>query len=1336
MASSATINPRVPTTPFVVDSALVSQLEDDLTIQRAVLASLEDVPQSPDLIQQISSTKSAIVSIQHRLAEARRGQPAVPASAAPATMDLSRSHGSDPFRALNHNTRTSTPSGMSSLSGSSPAIGHATGSAIPSLRKRSFGSSHLEVGNLGGSENKSRRTTPSPGDTGHSTPSSNFMDSDQDFGDVDIIDLTEDNDEWRVTIKRQREEEERLNRIKEERDRDEAVARRLAESPSHASSGLSQHSTPSRSNAFDRILGRSSQQSSLLGQGNAFTNRLDSGLTRSAIEDEPIAVLASSLSSDYFQGMTNVKHEPISQGRNWVPGAFVDDDDDDDDRVAKSSVLVNRPRPLTSLSHHGIPPNLALPPPPGAFGSSDTQRYATGLPPIEFVRQNAMVKHEPVYPPLGSSSQYGSNRNLQLPGSQFFNPYGSTVKNEHQNPYGSAVKNEHQNPYGSAVKNEHQNPYGSAVTKEYQNPLASAGYYGDGSSTRPYAAFDMYNPSLSNTISQVNNYDFNALTDGFGNPLDSRLVNFLDDYVNDPRKTEDEIHQLLSNIRPDMDIPEEERGETPEALKYPLYPHQQLAIKWMSEMEEGSNKGGILADDMGLGKTISTLALMVSRPSFDNIKTNLIIGPVALIKQWEQEIKKKLKGSHKLSVFLLHQKKEVPFSTLKGYDVVLTTFGSIASEWKKFNKHIEQRQSLAGYQTLMDEELHKKCPLLHPKSKFYRVILDEAQCIKNKDTQSSRGVSQIASTYRWCLTGTPMMNGVTELYPLIRFLRIKPYCDLKLFTNAFKSLVPRAKATDLQRSNAMKQLRIVLKAIMLRRMKNSKIDGKPILSLPDKTEHEDNVVFSNDEQSFYQDLEQRSQVIFNKYLRSGTVGKNYSNILVLLLRLRQACCHPHLMDFECVGANDVSVDDMVALAKSLERPVVERIKAIEAFECPICYDAVQDPTLLFPCGHDTCSECFASLTDNTAQNNIRSGNENGAAKCPVCRGPAEPSKIINYSVFQKVYMPEKVQSLEGTYEQVEELGDDDDDDDDDDDSLTDTGSNTGSEADNDDDDDDDTESLGSLKDFIVGGDEEDDDAQLDAELAAYVEKKKQKRAMKTKKAKPAKKPVKKSNKNVFSAKSKGKAAEVKPHMLKHLRIEAGKNQDARRRYMHYLRDNWEDSAKVTEVIELLRHIQESDEKTIIFSQWTSLLDLIECQIRYKLGIKYCRYTGGMTRGRRDEAVTDFTENPRNRVMLVSLRAGNAGLNLTVASRVIICDPFWNPYVEMQAIDRAHRIGQQREVQVHRILVKETVEDRIIKLQVEKRNLVDAALDEGESKNVGRLSERELAYLFGVNPSRR
>ncbi len=120
---------------------------------------------------------------------------------------------------------------------------------------------------------------------------------------------------------------------------------------------------------------------------------------------------------------------------------------------------------------------------------------------------------------------------------------------------------------------------------------------------------------LFDVIQRTSQYDYTNGLDAAGNPLPERLARYVDDFVNDPRKNAEEIKDLLSNIRPDMDIPQEAREGTPDALRYPLYPHQQLALKWMKDMEEGSNKGGILADDMGLGKTISTLALIASRPS-------------------------------------------------------------------------------------------------------------------------------------------------------------------------------------------------------------------------------------------------------------------------------------------------------------------------------------------------------------------------------------------------------------------------------------------------------------------------------------------------------------------------------------------------------------------------------------------------------------------------------------------------------------------------------------------------------------------------------------------------
>ena len=119
----------------------------------------------------------------------------------------------------------------------------------------------------------------------------------------------------------------------------------------------------------------------------------------------------------------------------------------------------------------------------------------------------------------------------------------------------------------------------------------------------------------------------------------------------------------------------------------------------------------------------------------------------------------------------------------------------------------------------------------------------------------------------------------------------------------------------------------------------------------------------------------------------------------------------------------------------------------------------------------------------------------------------------------------------------------------------------------------------------------------------------------------------------------------------------------------------------------------------------------------------------MSSVQRNHAVIEFADNPDVRILLVSLKAGNSGLNLTAASQVILFDPFWNPYIEEQAIDRAHRIGQRLPVQVHRVLVPNTVEDRIIELQEKKRAIIEGALDENAAREVGRLGERELAYLF-------
>jgi superfamily II DNA or RNA helicase len=170
--------------------------------------------------------------------------------------------------------------------------------------------------------------------------------------------------------------------------------------------------------------------------------------------------------------------------------------------------------------------------------------------------------------------------------------------------------------------------------------------------------------------------------------------------------------------------------------------------------------------------------------------------------------------------------------------------------------------------------------------------------------------------------------------------------------------------------------------------------------------------------------------------------------------------------------------------------------------------------------------------------------------------------------------------------------------------------------------------------------------------------------------------------------------------------------------------NAERSSKVDRLLEALEEVSAEGHKALVFSQWTSLLDRVEPHLR-EAGIPFTRLDGS-TRDRASVVAT-FQNESGPPVMLVSLKAGGTGLNLTAADHVFLLDPWWNPAVEDQAADRAHRIGQDRPVMVYRMVAKDTVEERILALQDRKRNLADVAL--GESNQAQPITRAELMALL-------
>lgn len=153
------------------------------------------------------------------------------------------------------------------------------------------------------------------------------------------------------------------------------------------------------------------------------------------------------------------------------------------------------------------------------------------------------------------------------------------------------------------------------------------------------------------------------------------------------------------------------------------------------------------------------------------------------------------------------------------------------------------------------------------------------------------------------------------------------------------------------------------------------------------------------------------------------------------------------------------------------------------------------------------------------------------------------------------------------------------------------------------------------------------------------------------------------------------------------------------------------SAKLDELLERIEEIREEGSKALVFSQFTSLLDIVRGKLHTRK-IDY-EYLDGSTRDRR-APVERFQTDPNCGLFLISLKAGGLGLNLTAAEYVFLLDPWWNPAVEAQAVDRAHRIGQTRNVFAYRLITRGTVEEKVLELQKSKRDLADAIIGEDNS----------------------
>lgn len=171
--------------------------------------------------------------------------------------------------------------------------------------------------------------------------------------------------------------------------------------------------------------------------------------------------------------------------------------------------------------------------------------------------------------------------------------------------------------------------------------------------------------------------------------------------------------------------------------------------------------------------------------------------------------------------------------------------------------------------------------------------------------------------------------------------------------------------------------------------------------------------------------------------------------------------------------------------------------------------------------------------------------------------------------------------------------------------------------------------------------------------------------------------------------------------------------------------NWVESSKISILLQELEKHRSSGSKSILFSQWTAFLDLLQIPLSRR-NFTFVRLDGTLNQQQREKVISQFTEDDDILILLMSLKAGGVGINLTAASNAFLLDPWWNPAVEEQAVMRIHRIGQTRPVSIRRFIMKGTVEERMEAVQARKQKMISGALTDQEVRTA-RIEELKMLF---------
>ncbi|KAF8588628.1 hypothetical protein K439DRAFT_1651796 [Ramaria rubella] len=701
-----------------------------------------------------------------------------------------------------------------------------------------------------------------------------------------------------------------------------------------------------------------------------------------------------------------------------------------------------------------------------------------------------------------------------------------------------------------------------------------------------------------------------------------------------------------------------------------------IATKTPQQAPPVLGRGGLMADAMGLGKTLTMLSLIIATkkdvsPDFCN--ATLIVVPLSVLSNWKTQISDHCtSGTITYHVYYDSGRKVTPEHLTK-FDVIITTYQIVTQDYTASNS-VATKADADG-----NAKKRKKSTSGLFDVKWKRIILDEGHTVRNPKTKMSIAVRGLIAERRWVVTGTPIINSPKDLGSLLQFLQICRPLDNEDY---YKRLLLRPLAQGAPEGAEL--LRALMSHICVRRtkeMQNNK--GEHLVPLPPVEMTLIPVQLDAETRELYDEVESLSQQRFASYIeRQGVSSSNMpTNVLSLLTRLRQLTLHPALVPPDYIDQLRTVSEDSNKPAPAIPITSQDRTKlsallarAIEdREECPICFDTTSDPRIT-PCAHVFCFACISEVISRDP-------------KCPMDR------RVINSSDLIEPPAPTDLTQAPTPSEPEDDT----------------SGVRTGSSAK--------IDQLVHLLQLTPKTEKSLVFSQFTGFLSKIAEALEKKGIPYVQFDGQMSARRRQEVLEKFCVPLKPTEPTVNSLPVKRSRRSSGRvimdSDDFNAQDGEFIPDNQSDGVD--------SFLDDSDDDNM----WTTKKGKGKAVGKSK--------PKKLKQSSQFEAFDDCINNPV--VMLISLKAGALGLNLTVANNVYLMDPWWQEGIESQAIDRCNRIGQTKPVHVYQLVAENTVEAKVLEIQEKKKNLIKQAFsgirttETQRQKKEARL--QDLVQLFGI-----